>query len=67
MRALFGPQLRLQDVMMADAFRIAGGGGLDVHGVQHLVKQHALIPPHTRRSWNGVAFQSWLTLTMPAR
>jgi type I restriction enzyme M protein len=24
------------------------------------------MPPHTRRSWNGVAFQSWVTVRMPA-
>jgi crotonobetainyl-CoA:carnitine CoA-transferase CaiB-like acyl-CoA transferase len=26
-----------------------------------------LMPPHTRRNWNGVACQSWATAKMPAR
>jgi hypothetical protein len=24
-----------------------------------------LMPPHTRRNWNGVAFHSWATVKMP--
>src|SRR5271163_4727796 len=37
-RAQFG----FQHMLMADAFREAGGGGLYVDAVQHLVKQHAV-------------------------
>jgi hypothetical protein len=55
---LFGAQVRLQHLLMADAFRKAGGGRLDIDAVQHLVEQQAVkMPPHTRRSWNGVAFR----------
>ena len=46
-RALFGAQVRLQHMLMADAFGIAGGGGLDVDAVQHLVEQQAVdAAPH---------------------
>ena len=47
MRALFGAQFRLQHMLAADAFRKAGGRGLDVDTVQHLVEQHAVdAAPH---------------------
>jgi hypothetical protein len=42
MRALVGAQVRLQHMLMADAFGIAGGRRLDIGAVQHLVKQHAV-------------------------
>jgi hypothetical protein len=47
MRALFTAQVGFKHVLMADAFRKAGGGRLDIDAVQHLVKQHAVdAAPH---------------------
>ena len=46
-RAFLGAQFWLQHMLVAAAFRKAGGGGLDVDTVQHLVKQHAInAAPH---------------------
>ena len=41
-RALFGAQVWLQHMLVADAFGVARGRGLDVDAVQHLVEQHAV-------------------------
>ena len=47
MRAILGAQFGLQHMLVADAFREAGGGGLDVDAVQHLVEQQAVdAAPH---------------------
>jgi hypothetical protein len=41
-RAVLGAQLRLQHMLVADAFGKAGGGRLDVHAVQHLMEEQAV-------------------------
>ena len=50
-----GAQFRLEHVLMSHAFREAGGGGLDIDAVQHLVEQQSIdaapdaAQPHGRR------------------
>lgn len=47
MRAILGAQFRLQHMLVADAFREAGGGGLDVDAVKDLVEQQPVdAAPH---------------------
>jgi hypothetical protein len=46
-RALVGAKFGLQHMLVADAFRIAGGGRLNIDAMQHLVEQEAVdTAPH---------------------
>ena len=40
--AFAGALVRLRRLLVTDAFRIAGGGGLDVDAMQHLMEEHAV-------------------------
>jgi hypothetical protein len=64
--AVIRAQFRLQHMLMADAFGEARGGRLDIDA-SIWWKSTPLMPPHTRRNWNGVAFQSCATVKMPVR
>ena len=46
-RAFFGAQIRLQHMLVADTLGIAGGGGLDIDAMQHLMEQQPVdAAPH---------------------
>jgi hypothetical protein len=67
MRALLGAQVRLQHMLVADAFGIARRGRLDVDAVQHLVKQQPVdAAPHAAQLERRSVPQLLDTPTKPA-